>query len=42
MKKKNTKLKKFGSIENEEEECNAWFIEKVMGTNMVTSYKRDN
>jgi len=35
MKKRNIKLKKYGSIENEAEECNTWCIGKVMRMNMI-------
>ena len=35
IKKKNTKLKKYKSIENEAEECNIWCIGKVMGISMT-------
>jgi len=35
MKKRNMKWKKLGSIENEEEECNTWCIERAMGMNMT-------
>ena len=35
MKKKNTKLKKYGSIGKKAEECNTWCIRKIMGMNMI-------
>ena len=35
MKKKNMKLKKYGSIENKAERYNTWYIGRVMETNMT-------
>jgi len=35
MRKKNIKLKKYGSIGNEAEEHNIWCIGKVIGMNMI-------
>ena len=35
MRKKNMKLKKYGSTENEAEEHNIWYIGKIMGMNMI-------
>jgi len=35
IKKRNMKLKKLGNIENEDRECNIWYIGRVMGMNMT-------
>jgi len=35
MRKKNTKWKKYGSIENEDGEHNTWCTGKDMGTNTI-------
>ena len=35
MKKKNTKLKKYGSIENKAEEHNIWCTGRAMGMNIT-------
>jgi len=40
MRKKNTKLKKYRSTGNEAEECNIWYIGKVMGMNIINGLQK--